>query len=80
MSSTESNLPGSFIPIPRPPKGTPAGTLTGTGDVGVGSAEGIFSRERGFVGGLTRGFLTAMRDLCTVKLSTGASTCNDKNV
>lgn len=73
------NLPGNFIPMPKPPKGTPAGTLTGTCEEGVGSKEGICSRERGSLGGLTRGFLTAILDLCAVQSSTKASTCNDKN-
>lgn len=36
-----SDLPGSFIPMPMPPKGTPAGTLTGRREEGVGSTEGI---------------------------------------
>lgn len=40
-----SDLPGSFIPIPMPPKGTPPGSLTGKREdgvgVGVGSSEGI---------------------------------------
>lgn len=60
---TFDDLPGSLIPTPKLPKGTPAGTLTGTCEGGLGSSEGMCIRERGSVGGLTRGFLTEMRDL-----------------
>lgn len=74
------DLPGSFIPTPKPPKGTPAGTLTGRCDRGVGSNEGICSRERGSLGGLTRGFLRAILDLCALKSSEEESTCNEKQL
>lgn len=63
-----------------PPSGTPTGALTGTRGEGVGSSEGIFSRERGSLGGLTRGFLTAILDLCGVKSSVDPSTCNAKYI
>lgn len=76
MFLTVGDLPGSFIPMPTPPKGTPLGTLTGRRGEGVGSTEGICSRERGSLGGLTQGFLTAILDLCAVKSSADASTCN----
>lgn len=78
MCRTVCDLPGSFIPTPMPPRGTPAGTLTGRCGDGVGSSEGICSRERGSLGGLTRGFLRAILDLCAVKSSEEASTCNRK--
>lgn len=70
------DLPGNFIPMPKPPTGKPTGFLTGGCDCGVKSSEGVCSSERGFFGGRTRGFLTAIFDFCGEESNTYACTCN----
>lgn len=70
------NLPGNFIPMPKPLPGNPTGVLDGEGEDGVGFSEGISISERASLGGRTRGFLMEILDFCGEESSRDSCTCN----